>query len=135
MRVCDAIRRGVFQRVETLDQLPNLVAHEEKELFGLGAVEVTCGVKALPKSAKIAKWRALGPYRGARDGEKSRSVKLLEPVDMETGERLKQFEDENLKEIRRQNKERMARLARKSQEAAALEAAEERARRAATQAR
>lgn len=94
--------------------MPNLIAHEEKELFGLGGVEVTAGVKMHPRSAKIAKWRALGPYRGARDGEKSRSVKLLGPVEEATGERLKQFEDEQLREIRRQNRERMARLARKS---------------------
>ena len=87
--------------METLDQLPNLVEQEEKELFGLEGVEVTAGVKMHPRSAKIAKWRALGPYGGARDGEKSRSVKLLGPVELETGERLRQFEAEALKDIRR----------------------------------
>jgi hypothetical protein len=101
LRVCEAIRRGVFQEAETLDQLPNLVEQEEKELFGLEGVEVTAGVKMHPRSAKIAKWRALGPYRGARDGEKSRSVKLLGPLELETGERLRQFEAEALKEVRR----------------------------------
>lgn len=100
--------------MDTLDQLPNLVEHEEKELFGLQGVEVTAGVKMHPRSATVAKWRALGPYRGALDGEKSRSVKLLGPLELETGEQLKQFEEENLRQIRRQNKERMARLARKS---------------------
>ena len=106
LRVCDAIRRGLFQRVETLDQLPNLVENEENELFGLKGVEITCGVKVTQNSAKLAKWRALGPYRSLKDGEKSRSVKILEPVEVETAERLKQFENEQLKEIRRQNRER-----------------------------
>ena len=52
-------------------------------------------------SAKLAKWRALGPYRSLKEGEKSRSVKILEPVEVETAERLKQLENEQLKEIRR----------------------------------
>lgn len=81
--------------------MPNLVMDEEKELFGLEGVEVTAGVKMHPRSAKIAKWRALGPYRGARDGEKSRSMKLMAPIEAETGERLRQFEAQSLKEVRK----------------------------------
>ena len=130
LRVCDAIRRGVFQQVDTLDQLPNLVEHEERELFDLEGVEVTAGVKFHPRSAKVAKWRALGAYGGAADGPQSRSLKLVDPLELDTGRQLRQLEDENQKQIRRQNRERMARLARKSQEAAALADSEEKARRA-----
>jgi hypothetical protein len=50
--------------------LPNLVEHEEKELFGLEGVEVTAGVKVQARTAKVAKWKAHGYYRGVLDGDK-----------------------------------------------------------------
>lgn len=89
LRICDAIRRGLFQRVDTLDQLPNLVENEEKELFGIGGEEITLGVKENENYTKLAKWKAVGPYRSLKEGEKSRSVKILEPVELETAEKLK----------------------------------------------
>lgn len=66
-----------------------MVENEENELFGLKGEEITLGVKENENYTKLAKWKAVGPYRSLKEGEKSRSVKILEPVEVETAERLK----------------------------------------------
>ena len=62
LRVCEAIRRGVFQQVETLDQLPNLVEQEEKEFFHKQALDAKRKNKLL--KVAISRMQAEGETKG-----------------------------------------------------------------------
>ena len=101
-RVFKAIKDGVFQKVKNLDEIGNLMEEEE--------INFNLGSPVKPRSASGARNTGIAYYK---DDPTSKSYQLNHTDHFLARDQLRAFKEVNLRKLKKENKERLQRMAMK----------------------